>query len=230
MATDFVENGDAEFADQLKAHAQGMDLEGAGLGFIPAEIQVAHDDANFWDWLVLEQEIVQHYGQDFTKYKNLARDGGTEPLGALPPVPVYQNIPPMVDKGIEQRFRDRAAKAKGNHAVYNQSKGEILRIVAVKTPFDPNVGKPRFRVVTVAGRPDLFFLKGGWDAVEIWKDINAQGWQKKERWDNSPWSDPDPLPAPGQSAVWKYKMVYIFKNKQVATWSDEVIVTVYGQA
>ena len=36
------------------------------------------------------------------------------------------------------------------------------------------------------------------------------------------------LPPQGQSAIWKYKMVYIFKNKQVATWSDEVTITVYG--
>src|SRR5262245_39685002 len=148
MSKDFVERIDSNFADQLKAHALGLDTEGTALGFSAGQITAAHDDADFWAWVVLEHEVVQHYSQEFTSYKDLARNGrGNEVLGPIPSVPVYGTLPTLVAANIEQRFRDRAAKAKSATGVYTQSIGEILRIVAAVNPFDPNVGQPIFKII-----------------------------------------------------------------------------------
>jgi len=38
------------------------------------------------------------------------------------------------------------------------------------------------------------------------------------------------LPAPGASAIWKYRAIYLYKGEQVGQWSETVSVTVHGIA
>jgi hypothetical protein len=33
----------------------------------------------------------------------------------------------------------------------------------------------------------------------------------------------------GQSAVWKYKLIYVYNDETIGSWSDEVAVTVVGE-
>lgn len=40
--------------------------------------------------------------------------------------------------------------------------------------------------------------------------------------------DTAPLPAPGASAVWKYKALYRLRDEQVGQWSDIASVSVMG--
>jgi len=40
--------------------------------------------------------------------------------------------------------------------------------------------------------------------------------------------DTAPLPAPGTSAVWKYKAIYRLGDEQVGQWSDVVSIPVAG--
>lgn len=40
--------------------------------------------------------------------------------------------------------------------------------------------------------------------------------------------DTAPLPAPGASAVWKYKAIYRLRDEQVGHWSDVASVSVMG--
>lgn len=42
------------------------------------------------------------------------------------------------------------------------------------------------------------------------------------------YDDTFPLPAAGQSAVWKYKALYLLSDERVGQWSDEVSVTGMG--
>jgi hypothetical protein len=102
-----------------------------------------------------------------------------------------------------------------------------LRIVAPDEVFDATLGKPTFKVFMDSGHPVLKWVKGKFQGVDIYKD-SGTGWVKKERDLMSPWVDTDPLPLAGQTAVWKYKMVYVFDDKTTGTYSDEVTVTVYG--
>jgi hypothetical protein len=39
---------------------------------------------------------------------------------------------------------------------------------------------------------------------------------------------PTPLPAPGNSVMWKYKAIYRFHDEQVGEWSDVLSVVVGG--
>ena len=40
--------------------------------------------------------------------------------------------------------------------------------------------------------------------------------------------DTAPLPAPGQTALWKYKAIYRLNDEQVGLWSNEVSLAVRG--
>ncbi len=97
----------------------------------------------------------------------------------------------------------------------------------VSTPFDPSLGKPTFKVYMDSAHPVIKFVKGAFDAVEIWVD-KGTGYVKEERAISSPYLDSSPLPAIGKSEVWKYKMIYVMHNKTVGFWSDEATISVYG--
>lgn len=56
----------------------------------------------------------------------------------------------------------------------------------------------------------------------------SEGFIKLDRDFNPDYIDKTPLPAEGISAVWKYKMIYLYKDEVVGEWSDEVTTTVYG--
>ena len=222
---DFVVNDDAGFAAQLTKFAS-EDVILAGLGFTPAEISAASDDAKYMSFCVKAQIDAQTFASGVTKYKNLARHGnGTQVLGTYNAFPT-ETPPALVDANIEARFRLNAAKAKSS-AAYNPTKGEALQIVPVSTPFDPSTGKPTFKVFMDSGHPVIKWVKGGFDAVEIWVD-KGKGYEKEERAISSPYLDNSALPAVGASAIWKYKMIYVMHNKTVGNCSDEATITVYG--
>jgi hypothetical protein len=45
---------------------------------------------------------------------------------------------------------------------------------------------------------------------------------------NTDYADMSPLPAPGVSAVWKYKAIYRYNDQQVGQWSDVATIGVIG--
>jgi len=227
---DFVERDDILFASQLDDFASGLGTYGTLLGFTAGEITAAGDAAGLFAYLVARQGEVQAYSQDFTGYKNLARYGNdTEVLPpTIPTIGAFPAAPTVTAANIEGRFRQRAAKAKSS-SNYTTNIGETLRIVAPGETFDPLTGKPVFKVFMDSGSPLLKWTKGKFQGVEIWADhSDGKGWQKQERDFKSPWIDRTDLPAAGQSAVWKYKMIYVLDDETTGLWSDEVTVTVYG--
>jgi len=227
---DFVKNDDQEFATQLTDFVSGLGTYGALLGFSASEISNANKDALLFTYLVARQSEVQAYSEEFTGYKDLARYGkDMEVLPAtIPVIAAFPTPPAVTAANIEGRFRQRAAKAKSSPD-YTHSIGETLRIVAPVETFDPLTGKPVFKVFMDSGSPLLKWRKGKYQGVEIWADhSDGKGWQKQERDFKSPWVDHFALPAAGQSAAWKYKMIYVLDDETTGLWSDEVTVTVYG--
>ena len=52
--------------------------------------------------------------------------------------------------------------------------------------------------------------------------------KKLERDFHPDYTDKYALPQVGQSAVWSYKMIYLFQDEVVGSWSDVGAITVYG--
>jgi len=224
MAIDFVKKNNDQFATQLEDHATALATHGQALGFSGAEITVASNDAKFFRYAVTQQGKALAHSQGYTRFLGLMRTGkdtATEPVFNVP-----GTIPATVLVGIETRFRERAKKAKASTA-YSDDIGEQLRIVAPDASAE--LGVPEFIVVFAGNHPVLKWKKKTADAIRIEKD-KGQGWYHADNDIKSPWADKDDLPSPGQSAVWKYRIIYLIDDEVVGGYSDIITVTVSNDA
>ena len=64
-------------------------------------------------------------------------------------------------------------------------------------------------------------------ALEIWVDRGA-GFGLLAIDTVPDYLDTAALPAPGQSATWKYKAIYRLNDEQVGQWSDPASIAVMG--
>jgi hypothetical protein len=177
--------------------------------------------------VLIAQSKFQTFAEAVTKYKDLLRYGnGTEVLGAFPTVPSVPIAPPA-GANVQERFSKLVQRIKGSPN-YSKSIGEDLDIEVKEEPFDPQAGKPEIKTAySSGGHPVLKWKKGKYQGVEVWKNTGT-GWQKLDI-DTSPdYTDKTALPAAGQTAVWQYKMIYLYKDAQAGNWSDEATVTVSG--
>ena len=72
------------------------------------------------------------------------------------------------------------------------------------------------------------WTKQGMDSLEIWVD-RGNGAFVFLTIDTVPdYLDTFALPAPGTSALWKYKAIYRFNDEQVGQWSDVASISVMG--
>ena len=88
--------------------------------------------------------------------------------------------------------------------------------------------KPILNVALKAAHPNVGWTKQGMDGLEILVDRGAGAFSFLA-FDTIPdYLDTAPLPAPGASAVWKYKAIYRLGDEQVGQWSDVVSIPVAG--
>jgi hypothetical protein len=220
---DFVEREDSKFVLQLKDFWEGLGLHGATLGFTVAEISEAEKDYKYMDFVLKKQSNSQTYSQGYTQFKKEIRKNdlttATEP-GLAAPAAVTSVAP-----DVEGRFRKMAEKAKA-HTAYTTAIGEVLHIVAPVS--SGTLPTPTFKIFMDSGHPLIKWVKGDSDGVEIWKD-DGTGYKKLDRDNKSPYVDKSDLPAVGQSAVWKYKMIYLLDDETTGDYSAEISVTVRGE-
>ena len=67
------------------------------------------------------------------------------------------------------------------------------------------------------------------DSLELCKDwSDGKGFVLLTYTTSPDYADPSPLPAPGTSAVWKYKGIYRLNDAQTGQWSDVAAIGVIG--
>ena len=227
MAT-FINTSDDGLNAQLKTFAQKIDTYKTPLGLDGAEVLSIKADSKFFDYVMSGVDGYRTLSQGMTAFKDLLRYGhNTDVLPAFPIPPVLGVVPPAVLANMQSRFA-RIIQHCVDSANYTKAIGEDLGIEAPVTPFDPNTGKPSFKIaMSSGGHPNLVWKKGKFQGVEIWKDPGT-GFVKLDRDFSPDYIDKSPLPALGNSAVWKYKMIYINKDEVAGNYSDEAVVTVYG--
>ena len=127
----------------------------------------------------------------------------------------------------EQRLTALVARIKA-HPGYTEAIGQDLDIIGAEQTLDTTNAKPALKLELQAGHPNVKWTKGGFDALEIWVD-RGTGTFVYLATDTIPdYLDTAPLPAPGQSALWKYKAIYRLSDQQVGQWSDVVSIAVHG--
>ena len=226
MAT-YIEKTDINFCTQLSSFAYTIDKY-SGLFNISAEnVTKIKNNSLAYEYLVDNQRAIKAFYKSYSAFKSVVRFGGKKTLGDYPALPVFTAPPPIPDKNIEKFFR-KLIQQIVNHNNYTKSIGKDMGIEAPVSVFVPQDGKPKFKIkISTEGHPMLCWKKGKYHGVEIWKNTGS-GYFKLDR-NNSPnYIDKSKLPELDTSAIWKYKMVYVYKDEIVGSFSDEKSIFVGG--
>lgn len=224
----FIESNDVFFGIQLHNFYEKLTDHGPILGFTVDEINEAKADSAYWDYCIYSCTKMDTTTKDFFGSKDLLRNGSKkgEVFNGLPSLPAMGTPPALVPAGIQLRFSQKAAKAKAS-AKYNKAIGKDLGIEAPEEVFIASNGKPNLKIKLNAGHPEISFVKGKYEGLEIYKD-SGNGFSLLATSFRSGYTDNSSLPPSGVSAVWKYKAIYFHGNVQVGKWSDEASITVIG--
>ena len=217
----------ANFADKLPgAYATKYNITAA-------EVTAVQNFRLWYDWCANSLGHIRDRSRSYTQFRDALAFGDgasgnlTPPQAfALPDQPESGGNPivPVADGfalvgSLVTRIK--------SHLAYAVADGQDLGIEGTEEGIDPNLAKPVLNIVLQAGRPLVQWTKQGFDSIEIQVDRgNGFGFLAI---DSEPdYLDTAPLPAPGQSAVWKYKAIYRLHDEQVGQWSYVVTVAVTG--
>ncbi len=220
----YLPSDDAGRLAWLNNFAATLPSYAAALGLTPADVAaVANDDA-FFAYCLNAQQQVAAYSQQWTTYKNSARDGGSASLGVAPVAPNLGAVPAAVAPGIFSRVKVLVARIKVAPG-YTDAIGQALQIIGTDNPVDPSTLKPVLDVSLDAGQVVVGWTKQGMDGIELQVDRgDGKGFIFLAIDTIVPYTDTQALPA--TAAVWKYKAIYIQADQRVGSWSDVVSLPV----
>ncbi|MDD5037302.1 MAG: hypothetical protein PHE55_21455, partial [Methylococcaceae bacterium] len=162
-------------------------------------------------------------------FKKVVRDGPKDSLLTVPSLPAV--IPPTGAPFPDVfGFLGALITRIKIHKNYTDAIGAALKILPSKSPgVDPNTLQPVLAVELRAGHPNILWDKNGMDGIEIEVD-RGTGSFVLLAFDTVPdYLDTAPLPAPGTSAIWKYRAIYRLHDERVGQWSQVLEVAVKGE-
>jgi len=177
------------------------------------------------------QNTVQAFGVSFTSYKHQLHFGPSEDkMGALPILPVYPLVTPEVPSGNARAMFSTMIQSCIKSTNFTKDIGLFLQIIEPDSIEKLTEPTPVLTVkLTTGGHPILHTIKGDFGGYEVWKDIlDGKGYQKLDSSFYPDYIDNSALPAIGVGKTWKYKIIYTLKGVQSGTWSNEVIIGVFG--
>ena len=219
------DNGKAAWLNNLAAKLPAYQ---AALGLTAADVTAAAADAAFFTYCLNAQTQVAAYSQQWTAYKNAARNGSDPALGLAPVAPDLGVAPLEVAPGIVGRATALVARIKTAPG-YTEAIGQALQIIGADHPIDPTTLKPVLYVTLAAGQVGISWYKQGMDSLELWVDRGDGKGFVFLAIDSIPdYTDTAAMPPAGQSALWKYKGIYIQADQRAGQWSDVVSIPVAG--
>src|SRR4051794_33997101 len=102
--TDYLSSSDDAFGHQLLTFKNAIGGYAAGLGVTAAQVTAQAADADYFNYVLQCQEIMQNAARQWTAWKALERNGGTAPPTGAPVLPTFPTPIPAVAPGIETRF------------------------------------------------------------------------------------------------------------------------------
>ena len=217
----------ANFADKLPgAYATKYNIT-------PAEVTAVQNFRLWFDWSLNSLGHIRDRSRSYTQFCDALAYGDGASGNLTPPQPfVLPDQPesggnPIVPVADGFALVGSLVTRIKSHLAYAVADGEDLGIEGTEEGIDPSLAKPVLNIVLQAGRPLVKWTKQGFDSLEIQVDRgNGYGFLAV---DTEPdYLDTAPLPAPGQSAVWKYKAIYRLHDEQVGQWSNPVSIAVTG--
>lgn len=200
-------------------------------GISAQEIADMQASSLYFAYTVGYSRQIDEYKTNITSYRDELRDG-TKQFGIiqnLPALPVFTSPPAAVPNGIFKRVTSLTQRIK-KHISYTESDGRDLGIIGEQSNQDLHKVKPRFTIRLVGGgHPEIVWVRRKMDGVEIW--VNRDGADEFSflTYNQYPnYIDMYPLPSAGRAVVWRYKLIYRYKDKQAGIWSDIVTINVSG--
>lgn len=221
-----TDSGKKDFQHNLGDKLNGATGYKTKYGISTAEVtDTVNGDLYFKYWFDVLDET-DKFKKKVTAFKNELRDGVAPGATAtLPPVvPVFAPAPTAVLPGIFPRSGSLGSRIK-KHNDYAVSDGQDMGLEGAEQPAPDVVNaKPKIKIVLIAGKPEIRWTKGLFDALYIEVDRDGTGYKFLAIDTEPDYTDTFALPA--AAASWKYRCIYIFHDDKVGMWSDEVSVTV----
>ena len=198
------------------------------LGFVATDATALAADAAYFHWVFVSNGQIAAYAKQWTTYKNATRNGSGASLGLAPVPPLLVAAPTAVASNILGRATLLTARIKVS-TTYTEAIGQALGIIGSDHVVDLNTVQPGLKAVLDAGHVKIQWVKQGLDALELWVDRgDGKGFVFLAIDTIVPYTDTAALPAAGQSALWKYKGIYLQAEERVGQWSDIVSLAVNG--
>ena len=190
----FIEKDDYEFFLRSAKFCENIDKYSAQLELDPVEVISYKNENDLFNYVFAHKASYGSLAESFMRYK----------IG-----------------NMEELFYDLVAKCKKSRN-YTSYIGADLGILCNEIKSYPINQNP---VATITlnpeGHPILRWMERFLDGVEIWKDSgDGKGYQKLSRCTGLDYVDKSMLPINGHE-VWKYCLIYVFKEEMVGNWSDE---------
>jgi len=226
---DYVFQNDEKFSAQLQLFKTGIGSYASVLGVTPAQVTTQAADADYFQYVLSCQQIIQRAALQWTGWKDIVRAGGAIPPTGIPAVPALPPTVTAVAPGVEERFRALVQQIKKS-ANYNDTIGKALGIEGPqKTPPDFSTLQPELEASLNGNRVEVDWGWGGnstfLDACELQVDRgDGKGWIFLAI-DTTP-GYVDTAPFPAAPAKWSYRAIYRVDDTQVGQWSKPVALTV----
>lgn len=228
MAKDFVKDNDLEFTAQLEQLKANLPTYLVMLGLTPADQTMADNLADTMSFIVLRNNQVPGFAQDWSKLRDQVRLGkGGDTLQPFPVAPDVSNPPATILINVEKKYRNLAARIKKS-ATYTPGIGENLLIVAPKTIPDYSKYKPVFKLKLAAGQVLIIWKKLQAQGINIYKKIDSGIWYKLD-FDGTPnYLDTSATPPAGTTQNWSYKLRYVKGDVEIGEPSEVMSIIVSG--
>jgi hypothetical protein len=225
----YVPSNDNAFLAQLKTFNNNIGSYATTLNVTPAQVTSSAADAEYLEYVLDCLGLMQNGAQQWTAWKNIARDGGTLPPTGAPVAPTLPAVVPAVAPGIEVRFRALVKQIKASPN-YNTAIGDALGIEgAQQTAPDLTTIQPQIEAEITGNRVEVDW---GWqgnsaylDQCELQVDRGDGKGFILLAYDTTP-GYVDTAPFPATPVKWTYKAIYRVDDAQVGQWSNPVTLTV----
>jgi hypothetical protein len=222
----YLETTDEKFSLQLSNFSSKLDTHANTFGLTEAEVASIKADTAFYEWSIRNHIKVETYKKDWTTFKKILRKGESNVTSNNAPVfPVLDAAPSAVAPGIQLRFTTMVNRIK-SHQSYTTAIGQSMGIeFSNAQKVDLNNAQPSLKVVMRAGKVNLDWKKGKFEGIIIEKDSGA-GFVTLDKDLHPNFIDNSAMPPQGESAIWKYRAMYLYGDDKVGLWSDVVTVSV----
>ena len=226
MMNNYLETNDQRFAIQLSNFASKIGTYSDTFGFSAPEVESIVNDAAFFTWTVNNFKKVETFKKNWTTFKSILKKGEANvTINSYTDFPTLEVMPKVVAPGILVRFTTMVNRLKA-HQSYTTAIGQNLGVeLTASQKLDLDTAQPILKVVVRGGRVNLDWKKGKFDGIIIEKD-SGNGFLVLDKDMHPNFIDNSPLPPAGESAIWRYRAMYLLSDDRVGMWSDIVSTTV----